>query len=58
MVTALRSERDPGTWRIHRDTLRRLEGNRLVVIASSDEEVPEGAVDVPPDLCGAQLVFG
>lgn len=55
VMTALRSEEDPGRYLVH-GTLLRLVGQELRPEFSWDEEVREDRLRVPTTMCGAELI--
>jgi hypothetical protein len=55
LITALRSEEDPGLYLVH-GTLLRLVGQELRPEFSWDEEVREDRLRVPTTMCGAELI--
>jgi len=55
VMTALRSEEDPGRYLVH-GTFLRLVGDELRFESSWDEEIREADLSVPETMCGAELI--
>lgn len=56
VMTGLRGD-DPSVQHVH-GVLLTLEGFTLVPGFSWDEEVPDGSLEIPTDLCGSELALG